>query len=59
MFILNYINNTEKTVLIPNISTIINGDLSLNTNFYKIKNDTLYIRLLENDDFMFSDKHLI
>lgn len=53
---LNYINNTEKTVLIPNISTIINGDLSLNTNFYKIKNDTLYIRLLENDDFMFSDK---
>lgn len=53
---LNYINNTKKTVLIPNISTIINSDLSLNTNFYKIKNDTLYIRLLENNDFIFSDK---
>lgn len=49
---LNFYNNTNKDINLPNLANVVNTDFSLNKHYFKIGNDTLHIGM-PNESHLF------
>lgn len=51
---LNFVNNKDKAIFLPNISSVIDREFYLIKDYYTVRNDTLYIVLTQQRNISIS-----